>query len=199
MDNSTVEAEITATFRDPSLLQSYSSICDLVCDLVRSAGLNGVEVATRPMHPYPPWLLKRAHTEVDMEGLRKDQNPLMLAKQRREENHYQQHLNIFTDVSVMEDGVAGAAFVIPEFHNLTHSYSLPEVSIFTAELLAISMALQHISAIPVTPFAIVICSDSKAALAAIKSDSRNAREDLVREIVTTTHQLTTRGTEVRFH
>ena len=92
----------------------------------------------------------------------------------------------------MEDGVAGAAFVIPESHNLTHSYSLPEVSIFTAELLAISMALQHISAIPVTKGAIVICSDSK-------SDSRNAREDLVREIVTTTHQLTTRGTEVRFH
>ncbi|MCB4762174.1 MAG: RNAse HI domain-containing protein [Sulfurovum sp.] len=49
------------------------------------------------------------------------------------------------------------------------------------------------SAIPV-----VICSDSKAALAAIKSDSQNAREDLVREIATTTHQLITRGTEVRF-
>ena len=37
VDNSTVE-EITATFRNPSRLQSYSSICDLVCDLVRSAG-----------------------------------------------------------------------------------------------------------------------------------------------------------------
>ena len=60
------------------------------------------------------------------------------------------------------------------------------------------MALQHISVIPVTPFAIVICSDSKAALTAIKSDSQNAREDLVREIATTTHQLITRGTEVRF-
>ncbi|MCB4780995.1 MAG: hypothetical protein LGB62_07290, partial [Sulfurovum sp.] len=71
--------------------------------------------------------------------------------------------------------------MIPEFNNLTHSYSLPAVSVFTAELLAISMALQHISAIPV-----VICSDSKAALAAIKSDSQNAREDLVREIATTT-------------
>ena len=85
-----------------------------------------------------------------------------------------------------------------EFNNLTHSYSLPAVSVFTAELLAISMALQHISVIPVTPFAIVICSDSKAALTAIKSDSQNAREDLVREIATTTHQLITRGTEVRF-
>ncbi len=199
VDNSTVD-EITATFRKPSRLQSYSSICDLVCDLVRSAGLDGVEVATRPMHPYPPWLLERAHVEVDMEGLMKDQNPLVLAVTARLclEEKYQHHLKIFTDGSVMEDGAAGAAFVIPEFNNLTHSYSLPAVSVFTAELLAISMALQHISAIPVTPFAIVICSDSKAALTAIKSDSQNAREDLVREIATTTHQLITRGTEVRF-
>ena len=88
--------------------------------------------------------------------------------------------------------------MIPEFNNLTHSYSLPAVSVFTAELLAISMALQHVTAIPVTPFTTVICSDSKAALTAIKSDSQNAQEDLVREIVTTTHQLITCGTEVRF-
>ena len=147
VDNSTFD-EITATFRNPSRLQSYSSICDLVCDLVRSAGLDGVEVATRPMHPYPPWLLERAHVEVDMEGLKKDQNPLVLAVTARLclEKKYQHHLKIFTDGSVMEDGAAGAAFVTPEFNNLTHSYSLPAV----------------------------------------------------REIATTTHQLITRGTEVRF-
>ena len=171
VDNSTID-EITATICKPSRLQSYSSICDLV----RSAGLDGVEVVTRPMHPYPPWLLERAHIEVDMEGLKKDQNPLVLAVTARLclEQKYQHHLKIFTDGSVMEDGAAGAAFVIPEFNNLTHSCSLPAVSVFTAELLAISMALQHISAIPGTPFAIVICSDSKAALSAIKSDSQNA-------------------------
>ena len=199
VDNSTVN-ELTATFRKPSRLQSYSSICDLVCDLVRSAGLDVVEVATRPMHPYPPWLLERAHVEVDMEGLKKDQNPLVLAVTARLclEEKYQHHLKIYTDGSVMEDGAAGAAFVIPDFNNLAHSYSLPAVSVFTAELLAISMALQHISAIPVTPFATVICSDSKAALTAIKSDSQNAQGDLVREIATAAHQLITRGTEVRF-
>ena len=126
VDNSTVD-EITATFRKlPSRLQSYSSICDLVCDLVRSAGLDGVEVATRPMHPYPPWLLERAHVEVDMEGLMKDQNALVLAVTARLclEEKYQHHLKIFTDGSVMEDVAAGAAFVIPEFNNLTHSYTL---------------------------------------------------------------------------
>ena len=34
------------------------------------------------------------------------------------------------------------------------------------------------------PSAIVICSDCKAALSSIRSDSANAREDLVREIAT---------------
>ena len=109
-----------------------------------------------------------------MEGLKQDQNPLVLEVTARLclAGEYQHHLKIFTDGSVMEDGAAGAAFVIPEFNNLTHSYSLPAMSVFTAKLPAISMALQHISAIPDTPFAIVICSDSKAALTAIKSDSK---------------------------
>ena len=74
VDNSTVD-EITTTFRNPSRLQSYSSICDLVCDLVGSAGLDSFEADAF----YPPWLLERAHVEVDMEGLKKDQNPLVLA------------------------------------------------------------------------------------------------------------------------
>ena len=46
------------------------------------------------------------------------------------------------------------------------------------------MALQHMSAIHTPPSAIVICSDSKAALSSIGSVSANAREDVVREIVT---------------
>ena len=106
---------------------------ETIPDLVRSAGLDGVEVATRPMHPYPPWLLERAHVEVDMEGLKKDQNPLVLAVTARLclEEEYQHHLKIFTDGSLMEDGAAGAAFVIPEFNNLTHSYSLPSASLET--------------------------------------------------------------------
>ena len=99
---------------------------------------------------------------------------------------------------MLDDGVAGAAFVVPEFNNMTHTFSLPAVSVYTAELLAILMALQHMSAIHTPPSAIVICSDSKAALFSIGSNYANAREDLVSEIMTTTHQLITRGMEVRF-
>ena len=46
----------------------------------------------------------------------------------------------------MDDGAVGAAFVVPEF-NMTHSLSLPAVSIYTAELVAILMALKNMNAI----------------------------------------------------
>ena len=51
----------------------------------------------------------------------------------------------------MEDGAARAAFVIQDFNNLSYSYKLPKVSVFTAELLAISMALQHMSGLYTSP------------------------------------------------
>jgi ribonuclease HI len=143
--------------------------------------------------------MERASVALGLAGLGRDDPPHVLLSRVLEHlgSQYQQSLQIFTDGSVMEDGAAGAAFVIPTF-NLVRSYQLPQVSVYTAELLAISMALQFISGFPTPPISIVICSDSRAALSSIHSDSSNAREDLVREIAAVAHQLISRGTEVRF-
>ena len=199
VSNSTVQ-EVDESFRGPAQGRLCSSICDSIRDLVRGAGVDGARVAERPIHPYPPWLMERANVQVGMGNLRKEENPLVAQFVANEflERNYKNFLEIYTDGSVLDDGAAGAAFVVPEFNNMTHSFSLPAVSVYTAELVAILMALQHISDIHTPPSAIVICSDSKAALSSIGSNSANAREDLVSEIVTTTHQLITRGTEVRF-
>ena len=192
--------EVEESFRGPAQGRLCSSICDSIRDLVRGAGVDGARVAERPIHPYPPWLMERANVQVGMGNLRKEENPLVAQFVANEflERNYKNFLEIYTDGSVLDDGAAGAAFVVPEFNNMTHSFSLPAVSVYTAELVAILMALQHMSAIHTPPSAIVICSDSKAALSSIGSNAANAREDLVSEIVTTTHQLITRGTEVRF-
>ena len=153
-----------------------------------------------PPPPPPPRLMERAEVEVEVAGLKRDQSPSLQAciTNNLLENNYSQFLQIFTDGSVLEDGSAGAAFAIPEFHSLRKSFSLPPVSIFTAELTAILMALQHITEVRTPPCAIVICSDSRSALSSIRSDSTSAREHLVLEIGTGVHQLITRGTEVRF-
>ena len=197
--NSTVH-EVEESFRGPTQGRLCSSICDSIRDLVRGVGVDGARVAERPIHPYPPWLLERANVQVGMGNLRKEENPLVVPYLADEflERKYKNFLEIYTDGSVLDDGAAGAAFVVPEFSNMTHSFSLPAVSVYTAELVAILMALQHMNAIHTPPSAIVICRGSKAALSSIGSDSANAREDLMSEIVTTTHQLITRGTEVRF-
>ena len=195
VDNSTVE-EVSGSFRGPTRV----SYCSSICDLVEGAGLDGASAADRPLHPYPPWLMERAVVEVEVGGLTRDQSPSLQACITNEllENKYSQFLPIFTDGSVLEDGSAGAAFAIPEFHSLRKSFSLPPVSVFTAELTAILMALQHISEVRTPPCAIVVCSDSRSALSSIRSDSTSAREDLVLELGTVVHQLITRGTEVRF-
>ena len=137
---------------------------------------------------------------MEVAGLTRDQSPSLQACITNEllENKYSQFLQFFLDGSVLEDGSAGAAFAIPEFHSLRKSFSLPPVSVFTAELTAILMALQHISEVRTPSCAIVICSDSRSALSSIRSDSTSAQEDLVLEIGTVAHQLITRGTEVRF-
>lgn len=54
-------------------------------------------------------------------------------------------MKIYTDGSVTDDDAAGAAFVVPKFNNITHPFSLPPVSIYIAELVAILMDLQHLN------------------------------------------------------
>ena len=79
--------------------------------------------------------MERANVQVGMGNLRKEENPLM-AQFVAEflERNYKYFLEIYTDGSVLDDGAAGAAFVVPEFNNMTHSFSLLAVSVYTAEL-----------------------------------------------------------------
>ena len=150
--NSTVH-EVEESFRGPAQGRLCSSICDSICDLVRGAGVDGARVAEKPIHPYPPWLMERANIQVGMGNLKKEENPLVAQFLVNEflERNYKNFLEIYTDVSVLDDGAAGAAFVVPEFNNMTHSFSLPAGSVSTAELVAILMALQHMSAIHTPP------------------------------------------------
>ena len=77
----------------------------------------------------------------------------------------------------------GAAFVVPQLSNLTRKYQLPHVSIFTAELVAILMALNFFNDLCQPPMAVSVFSDSLSALQVIKHNSRSSREDVVKEIV----------------
>jgi ribonuclease HI len=169
---------------------------DYVAPLVDQAGVLGARVAARPLHPYPPWLMERAVIVTGIGNLSKGDNPTLTGTLAREfiDLNYRHSLQIFTDGSLADDS-AGAAFYIPAL-NTSRNYSLPKVSIFTAELLAISMALQHVNDLPVVPHNIVVLTDSKSGLMALQSDSGSSRDDLIREIGVVIHQLIVKGVGV---
>ena len=93
----------------------------------------------------------------------------------------------------------GDAFVVPQLSNLTKKYQLPHVSIFTAELGAIFMALNFFNEVYQAPMAVAVLSDSLSALQAVKNNCKSSREDVVKEIVVVCHQLITRGTDIVLH
>ena len=114
----------------------------------------------RPVHPYPPWVVEGARVELEVAGLRKSDNPLILQATAREliNNQYNHCICVYTDGSMTTDGV-GAAFVVPQLSNLTRKYQLPHVSIFTAELVAILMALNFFNDLCQPPMAVSFFSD----------------------------------------
>ena len=104
---------------------------DFTQDLVRAAGVEGQRAAQRPIHPYPPWVVEGARTELEMAGLRKSDNSLILQVTAREliNNQYNRCICVYTDGSMTTEGV-GAAFFVPQLGNVTRKYQLPLVSIF---------------------------------------------------------------------
>lgn len=110
-------------------------------------------------------------------------------------NKYSQHLKIFTDGSKLLNGRVGCAFVIPEL-KVSKQYRLnDDVSIFTAELFAILMALTYINDLPVNPHQIVICTDSLSSIQALLYGSKN-RSELLYDIQIIAHQIIATGTPV---
>ena len=195
-DNST-GVEVLGDFGGPATARFCVPFRDFTQDLVRAAGVEGQRAARRPIHPYPPWVVEGARVELEVAGLRKSDNPLILQTAAREliNNQYNHCICVYTDGSMMTEGV-GAAFVVPQLSNLTRKYQLPHVSIFTAELVAILMALNFFNDLYQPPMAVSVFSDSLSALQAIKHNSQSSREDVVKEIVVVCHQLITRGTDI---
>jgi ribonuclease HI len=114
------------------------------------------------------------------------------------DSNYANHLKIYTDGSVLDNEQAGAAFVIPHF-KIEKSYSIGKhISIFSAELVAILMALNYIISIPFNIFQFLFCVDSKSVLYAIRSFNTKVRGEIIIEINTLIHYLRLRGSVVQF-
>ena len=179
VDNSTT-VEVATDFDGPAALPNCVPFRVFIHGLAESAGVADVEVAPRPVAPFPPpspWLLERASVGLGLADLSKKDNPLYVGLRAREfiEENFSQNLVFYTDGSATDEGV-GVAFVVPSL-KIIKKFSLPSVSVFTAELVAILMALQFIMELPVCFTEIIILSDSL-------SGSGSSREEVIKEIFT---------------
>ena len=171
IDNST-GVEVLGDFGGPATARFCVPFRDFTRDLVWAAGVEGQGAARRPIHPYLPWVAEGARIELEVAGLRKSDNPLHLQLTAREliSSQYSHFMCVYTDGPMTTEGV-GAAFVVPQLSNLTKKYQLPHVSIFTAELVAILMALKFFNDLYKAPMVVTVLSDSLSALQAIKHNS----------------------------
>ena len=97
-----------------------------------------------------------------------------------------------------ESGDTGAGFVIPEL-KLKKSYYLGKShSIFSAELVAILMALNTIIDMPKNFFSLLFCVDSQSALLGLQSFDSRERPEIIYEIKYLIDLLIKRGTSVTF-
>ena len=150
--------------------------------------------------PAPPWELNKATFDIFHSTTRKQDNIHLLACETREhlEKNYFNSLKVFTDGSLCESGDTGAGFVIPAL-NINKSYYLGKNhSIFTAELIAILMALITLVAIPRQIFDVVLCVDSQSVLQSLNSNNPKERQEIIYEIKHNISILINNGSNVQF-
>ena len=131
---------------------------------------------------------------------KKKEDPIYLTIDAREQLNKYQHnsLLIYTDGSVIDTGYAGAGFVIPDF-KMSRSFHLGYgYSVYTAELLAILMALSEISNMKGNYTNITFCVDSKSVLTSLDSSKCKERSEMIYEILHNVNNLIINGTNINF-
>ena len=132
----------------------------------------------------PPWKTPTPNILFDLSQYKKADTTPEIFKSKFIEitSKFPHHKHIYTDGSKEEEKVGCAA--ITRQHS--SSARLPDhSSIFTAELFAIKLALEHIEDYPYSSF--IVCSDSKPVLEALIS--AELRNPLVLEVLNLLHRI----------
>ena len=182
-------------------ISSQITIASYTSNLMDNSKINIKNIVAMPSYtPLPLWETPKPLFDINYIGMNKDDNiniTTLIAKTHMHEK-YQNHLQIYTDGSVLDDNNVGAAFVIPELKVEKSYYLGSNLSIFTAELAGILLALEYILTLPMVIFRIAMLVDSKSVLQSLDYVMANTRPDLVYEIYYLLYCLSSKGTVVDF-
>ena len=180
---------------------SNQTINTYTSTVLQEAGINRKDITQRPsFSPIPNWELKRPDIENNFSQLKKSEFPHVVRSDFLSyvEKHHSLDLKIYTDGSVLDNKSSGAAFVIPSLNVEKKYYLGKNYSIFTAELIAILMALQYIQNLNVTPYKILFCVDSQSVLQSLKSIKQKIRTEIIIEIKHLIHIFCIKGIQINF-
>uniref|UniRef100_A0A8C2KZI6 Uncharacterized protein n=1 Tax=Cyprinus carpio TaxID=7962 RepID=A0A8C2KZI6_CYPCA len=148
--------------------------------------------------PVPPWLLPVPNVDLSiLDQIKKyEGNPVDMVY-----NHlkkiWPEYVQIFTDGSMnLRSRKTAIGVSIPQLKLMNGKRLTDSMSAITAELVAILLALEWVE--ENGPGKRIICSDSSAALMALKGRKSEARSDLVVEVLVTLNRVNKMGSTVGF-
>jgi len=150
--------------------------------------LENIEVANSSQPSVPPWHRKECiiDTSISKSGNKKESPNLLTSLAKERLDTYSGNIQIFTDASKNQDGRTAAAFNIPGFQIKQAKRLTDNLTIFTAELTAIKLAVlwpkENQNRFSKTQN-IVIVSDSLSALKAIKTCKSMDSPSLLNEVL----------------
>ena len=182
-------------------IKSQQTIATYTDDLFMKANINIKDIQNVPQSTQIPiWELPKPLFDLQHTDMTKDENPNILTSLVKTHclNTYSSHLHIYTDGSLLENNDCGAAFIIPQYRIVKSYYIGSLLSIFTAELTAIMMALTCLFDLIGENTKIVLFVDSLSVLKTLENFGIQTRADLVYEIYYLLYQLFIKNNSVTF-
>ena len=181
----------------PSFIAKTVTISDFCYATLSGSGVDLADLIQPASATIPLWEVVTPTIDLSLSETSKKDQPNILCYKAKEKVLQMSHcLQVFTDGSKIKNMV-GSAFVLPQL-DIKKAYTLKQNhSIFTAELWAIYMCLDFLNAMPSPPLKVAIFSDSKAAVLAVKNNTR-AQKNMLHDIYHIHNQLHLKGTEVTF-
>lgn len=188
-------------------LQSLMDCQERRNDRVRSFGwvigemAREVEIRDLPVCPTVPfaatpwWTLQLPLVDL---GLLEAREEVEVDKYYAEwyiQNYYGDSYIVYTDAS-KKDSQVGAAFVIPKLKVTVLQRLSDNLAVYTAELVAILLALSWVDSNRSVPGNIVIATDSTSALHSIKNVQSQSRQDIIIDIIQMVSRLQRSGVSV---
>lgn len=153
-----------SSFQHGSRQKVKESFNASIHEKVKQAAVENFEFSPSVVYPpHPPWMLLVPDADITLlEKIKNYKGDSGQMAMRYVDNYYG-YVQIFTDGSKQPDtGKVAIAYVIPEFYIKFSARVSDHLSVYTAELIAIVMALQWVEQIK--PLRVVVCSDSFVSL-----------------------------------